>query len=123
MDEIVYRIINFVILFGALGFACRKMIKNMFGGRREKISRELAEAEDAKERAKSLQGDMESARLKNEERRAKLMEDARLQAEMTKRETERSGELEAQSLKDNALQSEPQLRKEMQSRVAADGIR
>lgn len=56
MDEIVYRIINFVILFGALGFACRKMIKNMFGGRREKISRELAEAEDAKERAKSLQG-------------------------------------------------------------------
>ena len=123
MDEIVYRIINFVILFGALGFACRKMIKNMFGGRREKISRELAEAEDAKERAKSLQGDMESARLKNEERRAKLMEDARLQAEMTKRETERSGELEAQSLKDNALQSEPQLRKEMQSRVAADAIR
>ena len=66
MDEIVYRIINFVILFGALGFACRKMIKNMFGGRREKISRELAEAEDAKERAKSLQGDMESARLKND---------------------------------------------------------
>ena len=123
MDEIVYRIINFVILFGALGFACRKMIKNMFGGRREKISRELAEAEDAKERAKSLQGDMESARLKNEERRAKLMEDARLQAEITKRETERSGELEAQSLKDNALQSEPQLRKEMQSRVAADAIR
>ena len=37
MDEIVYRIINFVILFGALGFACRKMIKNMFGGRREKM--------------------------------------------------------------------------------------
>ena len=58
IPEIVFRIINFVILFGALGFFCRNMIKNMFKGRKDSISNELAESEKAKDKAKSLEKDM-----------------------------------------------------------------
>lgn len=123
MDEIIYRIINFVILFGALGFLCRNMIKNMFRSRRDKISNELREAEEAKEKARSLENDIEDARKANEKLKAQLMEDAELQAKAHAEEAEKSGTDEAASIVDNAERSESQLRKEMQGRVAADALR
>lgn len=123
MDEIIYRIINFVILFGTLGFFCRNMIKNMFRGRREKISRELSEAEEARQQAKSLTGDIENARIANDELKARLMEDARQQAKERAEDTERSAELEAVGILENAVKSEEQLRNEMHGRVAADAVK
>lgn len=123
MGELIFRIFNFVILFGALGFLCRNIIKNMFRGRRDKISRELEEAEEAKENARALQGEIENARLANEELKEKLMEDARQQAEAHAKESLESGRLEAESIIDNAARSEEQLRKEMHGRVTADAFR
>ena len=59
--HILFKIINFVILFGGIGFLGRKMIKNMFGGRREKIGQSLVEADEARDQAKNLIRDKEAA--------------------------------------------------------------
>lgn len=48
--EIQYVIINFLILAAILVFAGRKTVKRIFGDRREKIIKELSEAEEILER-------------------------------------------------------------------------
>ena len=121
--DIVYKIINFVILFGTLLFLCRNMIKNMFQGRQEKLADEIKEAEQAREQAKSLGDDMEAARAENEERKAEIMKGAAEQVEINNRNIAAAGESEAKSLIENAAKSESQLREEMESRVSADAVR
>ena len=44
--EIQYVIINFIILLTILVIAGRKIVKRIFGGRLEKINKELDEAEE-----------------------------------------------------------------------------
>ena len=122
IPEIVYRILNFVILFGALGFFCRNMIKNMFKSRKDKIGEEINESEKAKDKAKSLEKDIENARLLNEERKAEIMKGAAEQAEINSKAIAAAGEAEAKTLVDNAAKSESQLREEMHSRVSADAM-
>ena len=80
--EVIAKIFNFVVLFGVLGYLCRNLLKNMFGGRREGIGRELETAEEAREKAKTLADDMEKARALNEERKAEILKGAEEQIEI-----------------------------------------
>lgn len=123
--DILWKIVNFIILFGALYYICRKMnlIDKMFGSRRRGISRQIEDSEKAQEQARSLGADIEKAKAENAERLKQLMDDAEAQAKLSEAEIARSGEEEAQSLIANAEKSEQQLMEQMRARVSADAVK
>ena len=123
--EIVFKIINFIILFGALAFICVKtgLLKNIFGVRREKVVSELDKSEKMRDKAKTLNADIEKAKLLNEEKKTAIMQGAEAQADINAKAISESGKLEAEGLIANAEKSEAQLREEMQGRVSADAIK
>ncbi|MGM9574320.1 MAG: F0F1 ATP synthase subunit delta, partial [Oscillospiraceae bacterium] len=123
--ELVWKIVNFIILFGALYFICRKLnlFDKMFGSRRRGISKEIADSEKAQAQAKALGDDIERAKALNEERKAELMRGAAEQAEINSAAIKASGEEEAKTLISNAEKSEEQLMEEMRGRVSAEAVR
>ena len=123
--EIIWKIVNFIILFGALYFICRKMnlFDKMFGSRRRGIGEEIESSEKAKAQAKALGADIDKARAENEERKQQLLRDAEAQAKADGEAIAASGEEEAKSLLTNAEKSEDQLMAQMRDRVSSDAVR
>ena len=123
--DIIWKIVNFIILFGALYFICRKMnlFDKMFGSRRRGIGEEIENSEKAKAQAKALGEDIEKARAENEERKQQLLKDAEAQAEADGAAIAAAGEQEAKSLVENAEKSEAQLMAQMRDRVSSDAVR
>ena len=123
--DIIWKIVNFIILFGALYFICRKMnlFDKMFGSRRRGIGEEIENSEKAKAQAKALGEDIEKARAENEERKQQLLNDAEDQAKADGAAIAAAGEQEAKSLIENAEKSEGQLMAQMRDRVSSDAVR
>ena len=123
--DIIWKIVNFIILFGALYFICRKMnlFDKMFGSRRRGIGEEIENSEKAKAQAKALGEDIEKARAENEERKQQLLNDAEAQAKADGAAIAVAGEQEAKSLIENAEKSEGQLMAQMRDRVSSDAVR
>ena len=123
--DIIWKIVNFIILFGALYLICRKMnlFDKMFGSRRRGIGEEIENSEKAKAQAKALGEDIEKARAENEERKQQLLKDAEAQAEADGAAIAAAGEQEAKSLVENAEKSEAQLMAQMRDRVSSDTVR
>ena len=123
--DIIWEIVNFIILFGALYFICRKMnlFDKMFGSRRRGIGEEIENSEKAKAQAKALGEDIEKARAENEERKQQLLNDAEAQAKADGAAIAAAGEQEAKSLVENAEKSEGQLMAQMRDRVSSDAVR
>ncbi len=123
--DIIWKIVNFIILFGALYLICRKMnlFDKMFGSRRRGIGEEIENSEKAKAQAKALGEDIEKARAENEERKQQLLKDAEAQAEADGAAIAAAGEQEAKSLVENAEKSEGQLMAQMRDRVSSDAVR
>ena len=123
--DIIWKIVNFIILFGALYFICRKMnlFDKMFGSRRRGIGEEIENSEKAKAQAKALGEDIEKARAENEERKQQLLNDAEAQAKADGAAIAAAGEQEAKSLIENAEKSEGQLMAQMRDRVSSDTVR
>ena len=123
--DIIWKIVNFIILFGALYFICRKMnlFDKMFGSRRRGIGEEIENSEKAKAQAKALGEDIDKARAENEERKQQLLKDAEAQAEADGAAIAAAGEQEAKSLVENAEKSEGQLMAQMRDRVSSDAVR
>ena len=123
--DIIWKIVNFIILFGALYFICRKMnlFDKMFGSRRRGIGEEIENSEKAKAQAKALGEDIEKARAENEERKQQLLKDAETQAKADGAAIAAAGEQEAKSLIENAEKSEGQLMAQMRDRVSSDAVR
>ncbi len=123
--DIIWKIVNFIILFGALYLICRKMnlFDKMFGSRRRGIGEEIENSEKAKAQAKALGEDIEKARAENEERKQQLLKDAEVQAEADGAAIAVAGEQEAKSLVENAEKSEAQLMAQMRDRVSSDAVR
>jgi len=123
--DIIWKIVNFIILFGALYFICRKMnlFDKMFGSRRRGIGEEIENSEKAKAQAKALGEDIEKARAENEERKQQLLNDAEAQAKADGAAIAAAGEQEAKSLVENAEKSEGQLMAQMRDRVSSDAVR
>ena len=122
--EIVFKVINFIILFGALAFICVKtgLLKNIFGKRRENVINELDEAEKMRDKAKTLNADIEKAKQLGEEKKAEIIKGAEVQADINAKAISEEGRLEAEGLIANAEKSEDQLREEMQGRVSTDAM-
>ena len=123
--DIIWKIVNFIILFGALYLICRKMnlFDKMFGSRRRGIGEEIVNSEKAKAQAKALGEDIEKAKAENEERKQQLLKDAEAQAEADGAAIAAAGEQEAKSLVENAEKSEAQLMAQMRDRVSSDAVR
>ena len=123
--DIIWKIVNFIILFGALYFVCRKMnlFDKMFGSCRRGIGEEIENSEKAKAQAKALGEDIEKARAENEERKQQLLNDAEAQAKADGAAIAAAGEQEAKSLIENAEKSEGQLMAQMRDRVSSDAVR
>ncbi len=123
--DIIWKIVNFIILFGALYLICRKMnlFDKMFGSRRRGIGEEIENSEKTKAQAKALGEDIEKARAENEERKQQLLKDAEAQAEADGAAIAAAGEQEAKSLVENAEKSEAQLMAQMRDRVSSDAVR
>ena len=123
--DIIWKIVNFIILFGALYLVCRKMnlFDKMFGSRRRGIGEEIENSEKAKAQAKALGEDIEKAKAENEERKQQLLKDAEVQAEADGAAIAAAGEQEAKSLVENAEKSEAQLMAQMRDRVSSDAVR
>ena len=123
--DIIWKIVNFIILFGALYLICRKMnlFDKMFGSRRRGIGEEIENSEKAKAQAKALGEDIEKARAENEERKQQLLKDAEAQAEADGAAIAAAGEQEAKSLVESAEKSEAQLMAQMRDRVSSDAVR
>ena len=123
--DIIWKIVNFIILFGALYFVCRKMnlFDKMFGSRRRGIGEEIENSEKAKAQAKALGEDIEKARAENEELKQQLLNDAEAQAKADGEAIAAAGEQEAKSLIENAEKSEGQLMAQMRDRVSSDAVR
>ena len=123
--EILWKIVNFIILFGALYLVCRKMnlFDKMFGSRRRGIGDEIESSEKAKAQAKALGADIDKVRAENEERKQQLLKDAEAQAKADGEAIAASGEEEAKSLIANAEKSEDQLMAQMRDRVSNDAVR
>ena len=120
--DMLFRVINFLILAAALVFVAKKMnlIDKMFVSRRRQVSKELDEADKAREQAKSLDADIEREKQLNEQRKAQIMQGAAEQAEINSKAIAAAGEAEAKTLVENASKSEEHLREEMKSRVSAE---
>ncbi len=123
--EILWKIVNFIILFGALYFICRKMnlFDKMFGSRRRGIGEEIESSEKAKAQAKALGEDIDKARAENEERKQQLLKDAEEQAKAEGEAIAASGDEEAKNLIANAENSEEQLMAQMRDRVSGEAVR
>ena len=123
--EILWKIVNFIILFGALYLVCRKMnlFDKMFGSRRRGIGDEIESSEKAKAQAKALGADIDKVRAENEERKQQLLKDAEAQAKADGEAIAASGEEEAKSILANAEKSEDQLMAQMRDRVSSDAVR
>ena len=123
--DIIWKIVNFIILFGALYLICRKMnlFDKMFGSRRRGIGEEIENSEKAKAQAKVLGEDIEKARAENEERKQQILKDAEAQAKADGAAIAAAGEQEAKSLIENAEKSEGQLMAQMRDRVSSDAVR
>ena len=99
---ILYGIINFLILAGALFLIGRKMVAGMIRSRREQIENDLQRSADAKEHAKALREDLKHSgrRLDEQTEQIRRETEARLQeqrGEALAREQELSGDIEAQA--------------------------
>ena len=123
--EIIWKIVNFIILFGALFIVCRKMglFDKMFGSRRRGIGEEIESSEKAKAKAKALGEDIDKAKAENDERRQQLLKDAEAQAKADGEAIAAAGEEEARLLIENAGKSEEQLMAQMRGRVSGEAVR
>lgn len=86
--DIIWKIVNFIILFGALYLICRKMnlFDKMFGSRRRGIGEEIENSEKAKAQAKALGEDIEKPEPKTKSASSSFLRMPRPRPKLTERQ-------------------------------------
>ena len=110
--RLFWKVFNFVLFFGVLGWLLRKPLGQFFRGRREAIAHQLAEATRQREEAERLQREMETRIAGLETEISTLRERLRLEGERERQALEQQGEAESARLL-------AQLDQEASRRVAA----
>ena len=121
--ELVYSLINFLILFGGLFFLTRKLIKSTFAGRREKIGDDLEQAVETERTAERILREIDADHAAEAESRAALLAEAqqRVTAEHAQAEEDRARATE--QIRQDAAQSEAQMKASSDKRLIADAVR
>jgi F-type H+-transporting ATPase subunit alpha len=120
--DVLWMVLNFVILFGGVWYFAHSKIAKSFSDRRKKIADELDASSSAREKAQKLGADMDAAKNETAQKQQELLEDAKKRAEEQSGEAARQHALEAEGIVDDARMSEQQLRREMYGRVGARGV-
>jgi F-type H+-transporting ATPase subunit b len=94
-EELVYKIINFIILAGALTFLLRKPLANFFAQRSEGIQKELEAGRKALEDSRTRLESAEEKLSTVEDRWAALREEARKEDEIERLRLRQAAEAEA----------------------------
>ena len=123
INDFLFAVINFVILFGAMFLITRKMIVRMFKERKEKIAQDLEQSHQADLESQRLSTDVAQARDQARQQEDALLAETRAQVERSSREAEKLRTEEADALRRNAIQTEKQLRSQMHGQVSAQVIR
>ncbi len=123
IKDFLFAVINFVILFGALFLITRKMIVRMFKERKEKIAQELEQSHQAEQEAQRLDADVAQAQDQARQQEDALLAETRAQVAQNSQEAEKHRAEEADALRQNAIQTEKQLRSQMHGQVSAQVIR
>jgi F-type H+-transporting ATPase subunit alpha len=121
--DILWMILNFVILIGALWYFARKPVAKKFKDRRQKIADELENSNKARAEAAALGTDIEKAKADAEKRKSGMLEDARAQAEQNSKIAASLSQEEAAGIVDDARMSEQQMHKEMLGRVGTNTVK
>ena len=82
--DLVFRVVNFIIVVGIIWFAAGKMISGGLRGRREGIANELSDLETRKAEAQKKLRDVEQGIANMEEERKKILDDYKAQGEALK---------------------------------------
>jgi F-type H+/Na+-transporting ATPase subunit alpha len=120
--DVLWMVLNFVILFGGVWYFAHSKIAKSFSDRRKKIADELDASSSAREKAQKLGADMDAAKNETAQKQQELLEDAKKRAEEQSGEAARLHALEAEGIVDDARMGEQQLRREMYGRVGARGV-
>ena len=121
--QMVYAIINFLILATALYFIGRKMVSRKFRDRKARIEQDLARAQQAHEDAVNTTAAIAAANAQAAAKSDALRADAQQQAQRGSAAAAAHRQAEADMVLRAAEQSEQRLREEMYGRVRADAIR
>ena len=115
--EFLFAVINFIILFGGLFFILRKMVVRMLNERKEKIARELEQAEHIPETVRQAEADVVAAKLEATHREDLLSAETQRQLRENSTATEKLAAEEAAAIRENAAITEQQLRHTMHAEV------
>ena len=120
--DALFRIINFVVLFGVLGFLCRNMIKNMFRSRIDKINSSLDEADKENQKVSSLTKFFSQFRQQTDYEKQDMWLEAKARVQVNEKEIEKAGDEEAENKIKRASLGEDGLRSNMLKDVENEGI-
>lgn len=98
LPPIFWRVFNFVLFFGGLGYLLSKPLRSFFASRREGIARQLAEATRQRAEAEELRREMEARVAGLQEEIASLRERLRGDGEREREALAQQGEAEAAKL-------------------------
>ncbi len=121
--DILWMILNFVILFGGLWYLAKTPIRKAFENRRQKIADEIARAEDARSEARGLNAEIDAEKSEAAQKQKGMIEDARALAREKGAEIAAQGEQEAREIFVGAAGGEAQMRDEMYGRVGAKAVK
>ena len=121
--DILWMILNFVILFGGLWYLAKTPIRKAFENRRQKIADEIARAEDARSEARGLNAEIDAEKSEAAQKQKGMIEDARALAREKGAEIAAQGEQEAREIVVGAAGGEAQMRDEMYGRVGAKAVK
>jgi F-type H+-transporting ATPase subunit alpha len=121
--EVLWMVLNFVILFGALWYFARKPIKKAFSDRRQKIADELEKSAQARSEAEGLDAKIQADKKAASEKQQNMLDEARRQAAEKTGEITEAGKREARDIIGGVAVSEEQMRGEMRGAVGAETVK
>ena len=120
--EILYAVINFLILAAGVWLFGRKKIGQIVRSHREQVTDDLERSRQAHADAQSLDGDLEEIRTRAADREERLLADTRRQVRENHRDAERRIGEAADEVLAEAAAEEEQLRHQMRRRFCRDTV-
>jgi len=121
--DILWMVLNFVILFGGLWYLARKPIAKAFKGRQQSIAAELEKAADARKEAAGLNAEIGTEKASAAQKQKGIIDDAHRQAAERSTESVQRGRQEAGEITGGIALSEAQMRDEMAAQISAKAVK
>ena len=121
-EEILFAVINFLVLAAGIYFFGHKRIGEIVRGHREQVVRDLKDAEQARQDAAALDECLARIRAEETEREEALRADTRRTVEENSRRSESDGAVQRARIEESAASGAELLRRQMQRRFCDDAV-